>query len=197
MNTQLRLSYIAETNPEWFSYIMDFVERNPIFSPYLYMVALEPKNQKHKFFPETIKKAVLYYICFAGVRSDFGQKLWLHVKDLSTKEEVLASTIISPKKKEYLEAAIQLPDTLSLDELKRIKIKGIGVSGIAFITKNFSDTIETELVEYTDIGILGGIQKIYKLDHRPTPNEALAIINTWGNNKSVGNMFCNQAYHYA
>ena len=189
-----RLLYIANTNSEWFSLIMDFVERNPIFRRYLHMAALEPTNQRHPHFPETIKKAILYYICFAGVRNDFGIKLWNCVKDLTTKEEVINSTIISPKKKDYLQAAIQLPDDFSLEDLKTTKIKGIGVSGIAFISKNFSDTIETELVEYTDIGVLGGLQKIYFLEKRPTPSQAKKIIEAWGKNKSVGNMFCNQVF---
>lgn len=150
MDSSIRLSFIAETNPEWFSYIMDFVEKNPVFSPYLYMAALEPTNQRHENFPNSVKQAVLYYICFAGVRANFGEKLWLTVKDLTTKEQVLASTAISPKKKQYLSAAIELPDNFSIEQLKTTKIAGIGVSGIAFITRNFSNVIADDLVEYTD-----------------------------------------------
>lgn len=197
MNTVYRLNYIAETNPEWFSYIMDFVESNNEFLPYLYMAAIQPTNQKHEFFPTTVKQAILYYICYAGVRSEFGQKLWLIVKDLTTKEQVLASTVISPKKKEYLSQAIQIKDDFSIDQLKTTKIAGIGVSGIAFIHKNFSSEIASDLVEYTDIGVLGGLQKIYKLASRPSPKEALEIISKWKGKKSVGNMFCTQVYHYA
>lgn len=197
MDSSIRLSFIAETNPEWFSYIMNFVEKNPVFSPYLYMAVLEPTNQCHENFPNSVKQAVLYYICFAGVRANFGEKLWLTVKDLTTKEQVLASTAISPKKKQYLSAAIELPDNFSIEQLKTTKIAGIGVSGIAFITRNFSNVIADDLVEYTDIQILGGIQKIYQLPTRPTPKQALEIVKTWKGPKSVGNMFCNQAFHYS
>ena len=197
MDVETRLSYIAQKNPEWFRFIMDFVEKNPEFMPYLYMSAIEPTNQKHEHFPKTAKQAILYYICFAGVRANFGQKLWLIVKDLKTKDQVLESKVISAKKKQYLSSAIELSDDFSLEQLKSTKIAGIGVSGIAFITRNFSEIVADDLVEYTDIGILGGIQKIYKLQTRPTPKQALEIINKWQGSKSVGNMFCNQAFHYA
>jgi hypothetical protein len=84
-----------------------------------------------------------------------------------------------------------------LEDLSKTKIAGIGVSGIAFINNVFSSQIVSENVEYTDdIGILEGLKKIYKLKNRPTPKEALDIINTWGVNKSIGNMFCFQAFHY-
>jgi len=196
METELRLSYIAETNLEWFLCIMDFVDRNPIFKQYLYIASIQPTSQKDIDFPKTIKKAILYYICFAGVKSDFGRKLWLHIYNFNTKEEILNSTLISPKKKEYLSKAIQIPDTFTLSDLNKTKIAGIGVSGIAFINKNFSSINGTDYVEYTDRHFLAGIQKIYKLKSRPTPKEALNIINTWGENKSVGNMFCIQVYNY-
>jgi len=197
MNTVHRLNYIANTNPEWFSHIMDFLENNNEFLPYSHLVALEPTNAKHEHFPTTIKQAILYYICFAGVRSEFGQKLWLTVRDMATKEQVLFSTVISAKKKEYLSKAIQIQDDFTLEMLKNTKIAGIGVSGIAFIHKNFSGEAASDLVEYTDIGILSGLQKVYKLATRPTPKEALAIVNKWKGKKSVGNMFCSQVYHYA
>ena len=198
IETENRLTYISNTNPIWFSYIIDFVERNPIFKQYLYMVALEPKmNQfKDRNFPKTIKKAILYYICFAGVRADFGNKLWLLVKTLKTKKEILESPLIPPKKKEYLSKAIELPDNFSLEDLLNTKVGGIGVSGIAFINNIFSAQIVSENVEYTDICVLEGLKKIYNLENRPTPKEALDIINTWGVNKSIGNMFSIQACNY-
>jgi len=83
-----------------------------------------------------------------------------------------------------------------LKDLINTKIAGIGVSGIAFINNVFSNQIVSEKVEYTDIGVLEGLKKIYKLKNRPTPKEALEIINTWGVNKSIGNMFCFQVFHY-
>ena len=153
-------------------------------------------NEKLPDSPKTVKEAILYYICFAGVRRTFGEKLWEHIRGLTTKQQVLDSRIISPKKKEYLSKAIELDNSFSLEEFNRTKIAGIGVSGIAFINKNFAEAIVSEHVEYTDIGVLGGLQKIYKLKSRPTPKEALVIINTWGPNKSVGNMFCSQVFNY-
>ena len=193
IEAERRLSYIAERNPEWFSYIMDFLERNPIFKQYSHIVSLDPNNRGDF---KSVKKTILYYICFAGVRKEFGHKLWLHVDTLSTKQEVLDSAIISPRKKQYLSKAIELPDTFTLDDLHKTKIAGIGVSGIAYIHRFFSNEMVSEYVEYTDIYFLIGIQKIYKLAKRPTPKEALSIVNKWGVNKSIGNMFCLQACSY-
>jgi hypothetical protein len=41
--------------------------------------------------------------------------------------------------------------------------------------------------------VLEALRKIYNLKNRPTPKEALDIINTWGVNKSISNMFSIQA----
>lgn len=121
------------------------------------MVALEPpktSQAKNKNFPKTIKRQ-----SFAGVRAEFGNKLWIHVNTLNTRKEILESPLIPPKKKEYLSRAIELPDNFSLEDLSKTKIAGIGVSGIAFINNVFSSQIVSENVEYTDIGVLEGLKK--------------------------------------
>jgi hypothetical protein len=54
------------------------------------MVSLEPKTNQVKDinFPKTIKNAILYYICFAGVRADFVNK-----------KDILESSLIPLKRK--------------------------------------------------------------------------------------------------
>ncbi len=190
-----RMQMISEINPIWAVYITEFIANNQQFAPYLYLASLTDKPVDHQHMPTTVKQAILYYICFAGVNSNYGQKCWLQVKDMKTAEDILHSKL-SNKKKEYLSKAILLKDDLSLEEFVKMKISGIGIGGINYIKRQFSEVIEKDLVEYTDIGIQKGMQIIYNLDKRPTPTQARKIAESWGEYSSVGHMFCNQVYHY-
>lgn len=201
-----RLQQIALINPVWATTILDFVQRNPEFQPYVKFAPSSLKSHTKTTLslssmasvPRTVKDYMIYYICYAGVKTSLGQKYHQHVQTLTTPQEVEASTQLPARKRKYLQKAFNLPSTFSLTDLDRTKVAGIGVGGISYIKRNLApDAPETkELVEYTDICFQKGLQKIYNLRKKPIQTSAKSIADTWGANRCVGNALCFQANVY-
>lgn len=192
-----RLQAIFHKDKEWGAAIVDFIDRNPVFKPYLPIVAMENKYKPNPTI-RTVKDCILYYICYAGVNRNYGAKCWDQIRKCKDIEQVEQSTI-SPKKKEYLLDAFQLPEDFSISDLDKQKIRGIGPGGIAYINRQFgsgSGSDRMELVEYTDRGVQDGLKHIYDLPKRPTLAETKKIVQSWGKYKSVGHTFCVQAFNY-
>lgn len=196
MNTdgQTRLMIISQFDPLWAIAISEFVEMNPEFGTYLHMASLSYSPPLPSFYPQTVKQGVMFYICQAGVRAQYGHDLYKIVKNLKIQSDIDDHKGISQKKKEYLREAILLHDNISVEEVINRKIKGFGVGGTCWIKLHFSDRMELEEFEYTDIGIQKGLMYLYKLKKRPTPAEARKYGEKWKKNKTVGNMFCFQIY---
>ena len=92
-----------------------------------------------------------------------------------------------------------LPDDYSLISFKKDKLQGIGPSGTCFILSCFESINEiANYTCYTDTNFCKGLQKIYKLNKRPSSTEAKKIVDTWKSEyKIIGSILCFQAYNYA
>ena len=194
------LSYLYENEPEYAVAINEFVEQNPQFKPYLYLI---PKNYKPPVPKEvtSVKHCIIYYICNTGVRASFSQKLFKNIfnSHYTLKNDIEKTLIfVNKSKKESIKQALLLPEDFSIESFKQNKIQGIGVSGFCFLLSSFSPFYEIKnLTSYTDIVFCKGLQKIYNLSKRPSSSEAKKIVDTWKTeHKFIGNLLCFQVFHY-
>jgi hypothetical protein len=191
-----RLLTISQIDPEWACMIYEFVSSHPEFEPYIYLAPITRKPVSNYNF-STIREAIFFYICFAGVYRNNANMYWTQVQKIKTIDE-LESSSLPPKKKSYLKEAWTLSETLTLTEFKNMKIKGIGISGITFIIRYFSTDINEymNLTEHTDTGLLKGLQFVYQLEKQPTPTQAKKIIDKWTCYKAIGNALCCQVFNH-
>jgi hypothetical protein len=187
-----RLEAIFQKDPQWGIAIVDFVDRNPIFKPYLPIASMTNTYATTGTSPTTVKQCILYYICYAGVNRIYGNKCWDLVRTGHSIED------IGPKKRGQLQKASELSDAFSIADLDTHKINGIGPGGIAFIKRQFGSVAvdKMELVELTDRCFQDGLKVIYNLNSRPMLTETKKIVDSWGKFKAVGHTFCVQAYNY-
>ncbi len=168
MAAEMRLIAIGDLNPIYASDILTFIELNPVFEKYLPIASITPKALIDFPEPNAKKDCLKYYVCFAGVRNDYGNKCWNDVQkgDYSQLK----------KKRGTIEAIDKLSDDFSVEDAR--SISGIGDGAITFLKQmvlnDFSDCVYP-----TDISFRKGLKKIYSLDHVPNVQEAKKIVSTW------------------
>ncbi len=182
-----RLDYIFNTCPEWGLIIIDFINQNPEFEPYLKYVTL---NQFHSkpFGCITIKDLMCYYVSFAGVNANYGQKVfnWVRSNQLQN---------LTEKKRLIIESINRLPEINTRQQFDNLpKIKGVGEGCISFIYEEYFHDINSTYP--TDRVFQHGLKIIYQLS-TITISDAKNLISQWKGLKSVGTMFCFQVANYA
>lgn len=97
-----KISLLYEINPMFATEIMDFLEKNPEFNEYSYLI---PTKQYFDYSsitkPDTILEHVLYHIAFAGVRTSYGQQqfeLIIRILRNDGYSHILNNPKIQPKK---------------------------------------------------------------------------------------------------
>lgn len=185
--TNDRLAYIMMTNREYGMKIVEFIELNPLFKKYMGIVALDSKMVMPASI-KTVKDTLLYYVSFAGVRADYGAKVWKYVRNSQYDK-------LTEKKRTVVMEILKLPEITTTEQFNSLpKIKGIGEGAISFVNQHFFHLAD---VTYpTDRTFQSGLEKIYSLD-KMTVTQAKRIINEWKGSKSIGNMFCFQVANYA
>lgn len=184
MDPHDRLKHILSIDRKYGNDIIEFLTQNPIFVDYLKVIPFSPRSStKHT----SVKDAIKYYVCHAGVRNDYGDRLFSEVKrgcydNLKSK----LATILEIDK---------LPDIKSSADVDSIQIKGVGPGCKTYIKHNLFNDFENATYE-TDLIFRKGLSKIYKLPGVCTVTEAKRITKTWTGPKYVGTVLCFQAHHY-
>ena len=181
-----RLEYIFKKDAEWGSAIVEFLCENPLFKPYLKYVALTRKAEIPKEL-KTIKDMLKYYVAFAGVNANYGQKIL---------PSVLKSdyTDLTEKKRVIMQVIDQLPEITTLEAFEKVSIKGVGEGAKSFIHQHFFNDVN--MTYPTDRIFQKGLAKIVNVKS-VTVTEAKALSTQWKGQKSVGTMFCYQVANYA
>jgi hypothetical protein len=194
-----RLLIISQLDVDYAIAISEFIADNPIFQPYLHMAALHFFKPSMPFMDEltNVRQACLYYICHSGVRTSSGLSYYNIIRNCESSATCPYMSSISQTKLKQLHSALDLPHDLTVEAFKKMKVSGIGVSGVTFICHLLDPVRDYELTSHTDLNFRKGLKKIYSLDKVPTATEALRFVQQWKRYKSIGDMFCFQANNYA
>lgn len=197
-----RLTLILSVNPTWGEKILNFIDTNPEFSPYLHLASLtakpvgfgkNPGEEIPDDSPITINEYLLYYVAHAGVHAQYGKNLWLKVRGKSA-DEILEDNSITSNKKSVLISIKNLEQISDYREIDLLEIKGVGSGAKRFIKLMFSPSLE--IIDSTDLYFKKGFQIIYSMSKRPTEKQIQDKAINWGKYKIVGTMFCNQVASY-
>lgn len=173
-----RLQMISRINPIWAFTIRDFVDEYPEFTPYLYLVPVNPIEKIGYKNVSTLFESIMHYICSAGVRYSYAVKQWDIIYPLisSSNWEIIMENIegirnninIQPKKREiyynlcrYMNENHLNSNNITTNNLKNIQknVGGIGVGCVAWCKKYFSN--DDDCIEYTDLMFKKGFSKLY------------------------------------
>jgi hypothetical protein len=181
-----RFTAICLYSPAWGASVKEFVTLNPEFKPFLKYTAV---NREADIPSElkTIKDMLLYYVSFAGVNTNYGEKVWTWVKAGQLDK-------LTAKKRAIIDDILKLPEITNIDEFDKIDIKGVGDGAHTFVRQHYFH--DKNIIYPTDRIFQKGICKIYGID-KITATQAKHKANLWKGEKSVGSMFCFQAAHYA
>lgn len=176
-----RLSYVANTNPEWAQTIIRFFEAYPEFADYSYRLPLRPIEPVPYTNVNNLFQAVLHYVCATGVRYSYAVAQWITVYEainVDTWEQIMVNVealrnnpVIQNKKRELYYQLCSFMNQNGIDHISlsvshlpllQKNVKGIGEGCVAWCRKYFST--EDDCVEYTDIGFKKGFLKLYKKD---------------------------------
>jgi hypothetical protein len=200
-----RLQLISQLDPEWYMMIEKFLVGNPEFGSYAYLVPIQRPIHNTKLRPKYFIDHLLRYICEIGVNRNYAMKQWELIKQCLQQNNydigVMLNLIgdqLQPKKREtyadlWEKTKAIGPLNYTLDHLLQTKIKGVGAGCIGQL-KQFWST-DTNAVEISDRGFVGGFAKLYGLD-KPTKKQISEKVETWGENKIVGSLICTQIFHY-
>lgn len=180
-----RLAMIYQIDPLWASAIEEFIVLNPEFQPYLPYAAL---NQYPEIPSElkTIKDMLLYYVCYAGVNTNYGGQAWSWVKTNQLSK-------LTVKKRSIIDNILAQSEIKTIDEFNSIKIKGVGEGAMTFVRQNYFKDVN--IIYPTDRIFQKGLCKIYEFKN-VTVSQAKNKAQSWKGQKSVGSMFCFQAGNY-
>lgn len=186
-NTDInRIELIHSINPDWACQLIEFVSGNPEFEPYLRVCPLTPPATKAYPDLKTVKEQLVYYVCYAGVNTNYGKKLYELVKAGNL-------DVLSVKKRATIDAVMALPEINDLEVFNTIKIKGVGLGAMDFVRKNMFS--QSDITFPTDRVFQRGLCKIYGLP-KVTVTQAKRIVDSWKGDKAIGNIFCFQVAHY-
>lgn len=192
-----RLALIRLTNPSWAAEIVAFLEAQPRFRRYLPVAALSPQALMPVAdgYGRGINQALVCYVCFAGVRTAYGQKVWERVRG-KTGDEIAAMGDLAPGKRETLARVARLPPIRQRADVDTLQCKGVGVGAKAHLLEHYFN--DNQVVSNSDLDIRKGITEIYGLDHLATPTQVTKLAATWPKGLNhVGTMFCCAACHYS
>lgn len=191
-----RIALVYLIDPKWAEMVLSFVEKFPEFYPYLYLTATTRKIVEDIDF-KSIKERLIYYVCHAGVRTSYGLWLWNRVRYLNAKE-ISRDEKITKKKKDTILSILDLDESKlkTKEDIENIKISGVGHGCKRYILSQVFDDVNT--VDWSDLNFLKGLQKLYNLEKKPTPNQAKKMTSKWLETgiAGVGTMFVFGIYHY-
>jgi 3-methyladenine DNA glycosylase/8-oxoguanine DNA glycosylase len=201
-----RLLLISHLDPEWHLAIETFLDQNPEFWPYAYLVPMQRPRFNASLKPKYFIEHLLRYICEAGVNSNYAQKQYNLILSYLQKNNYDIGLMLDqigdqlqPKKRaiysDIWKAVKEIgPLNYRLEHLLATKIKGVGVGCVAQLKQFWSS--EPDAVEISDRGFIAGFTKVYNLDKKPTPSQIKKKVETWKSNKIVGGLLCTQIFHY-
>jgi hypothetical protein len=185
-----RLEFVSLVNPTWCEMVKEFVQYNPIFYPWIKYTAATPNPTIPEEALKNIRDTFLYYVSYAGVNTNYGDKVWEWVK----KGELHALT---EKKRTVIQSILtSIPEddsVITVEQINKLKISGVGEGAKSFVRQFHFHTQESY---ETDRIFLSGLKKIYNLDKKPTTKEARKITSEWIGNKQIGTSFCFQVANY-
>lgn len=216
-----RLELIEKYDPNYAYEIIEFFGNNPEFQQYGKMIpilrnpvgyGLYPFEEKKEHHARNFLEFLLYYICEAGVRAEYGAEQWdkiypfLRRTNYNLIDMIENVEGVQPGKKEtyqqlhtfLIENNIR-PTELSINHIDTLveNVKGIGAGAKAFLEQIFAEDHGRNSVEYTDIGFIKGFCKIYGYDYKtqkPTKKQICDQISKWGECKGIGSKMCRQVY---
>jgi hypothetical protein len=182
-----RLMAIFELDQAYGLDIVTFISHQAEFEPYLRYVSLTKQAENVTQFTGDVRESLRYYVCFAGVRTAYGQQLYEMVKvgDYSHLKSKLPT----------IQAIDALPPITTVAQIDALNIKGVGPGAKTFAKEALGDISNT--VYPTDLIFRKGLAKIYGLATVPTVAAATNIVKTWTGPLYVGTMFAFQAANYA
>ena len=129
----------------------------------------------------------------------FGGRMPSPAELLATETKTLRTVGLSGRKVEYVrslaehvisgELQIDRLDKLSDDEVREqiTSSRGLGRwSADMFLLISLQ---RPDILPISDLGIRSGVQRLYKLDHLPTPSEVEAIGEKWRPNRSLASFY--------
>lgn len=182
----VRLEKVLQFDKQWGEEILNFVCDNIEFASYLKYTPLNRKLELPEGL-DTVKKMLKYYVSYAGVRAEFGSKVFFHVQKNELEK-------IPPRKKIIIQEIDKLNEIKTVRDLYKIEIKGIGEGAVNFVKQHFFH--EKNITYPMDRVFQRGMKKIYA-QSKLTISKCRKITEQWIGNKSIGSMFCFQAAHYA
>ena len=79
---------------------------------------------------KSIKEILIYYVCFMGVNSKYGSKIYQSVRFGQL-------DVLTVKKRTIIDEINRLPEITDLEIFNTIKIKGIGEGGMDFVREYY------------------------------------------------------------
>lgn len=182
--TRLEMTFLV--NPEWAAQVSAFVADNPVFLPFVKYTSWTPRAN----IPDdlkTVKDMLLYYASHAGVKADYGGKVFDWVREGQLDK-------LTAKKRETIDRILELDEIVSREQFDKVVIKGIGEGARCFVLEHYFNDVN--IAYPSDRVFQRGLAKIYGLPKNPTVSQCKNIIKQWKGNLSVGSSFCFQAAHY-
>lgn len=194
---------LMQVDPEWTYRVFAFVDKNPVFKPYLYLAPLTRKPIEHVNGPKTIFDEILYQLASAGVKATYAFDMFLKLRThFQTKFPSLEFDFkVSPGKLKYYTSFINkmtscglTPDELTFElfiSLNFKEVKGIGQTSMSNICSKYSD--DESLFPSTDRAVTTVIKKLYGITKKKQLDE---LVKTWDDYPVAEGMIFN-IFHYS
>jgi len=183
----IRLTHIAENDLEYYQDIMDFIQQNNEFEPYLVYVTLENPTTIKLPSLVTVKDHLLFYVAQAAVSPSYGAKVYDWVKNGDL-------TKLTAKKRSEIENVLNYPhynNIKNVDDVDTIDIKGVGDGAKSFVKQYYFGI--KNICLYSERRFQKGLSIVCK--RKITTSEAKKISEAW-TNKHIGYMLCLQIGDY-
>lgn len=182
-----RLTLIGLVDQSWREDVEMFVLLNPEFVPFLHVAPGSNGRGHHGLYdskPNDVKEFLKYYAMQAGVNRRYGHKMWDEYVSKGQYDK------LTEKKRLIMQGVDALPPITTADELRKVKVKGVGVGGInAALNKFFG----VDVVAYSDRAF--GVVYEHMTGDKNTPSRVKKWVEGWQGRKEVGEAFMFAIYH--